>query len=43
MSPTVTANDMPIAVTSFLICDGKIAEMDILADPDRLAELNLQL
>ena len=31
----------PISVMSFTITDGKIAAIDILSDPDRLARLNL--
>ena len=33
----------PFAVVGFTVTDGKIVEIDILADPDRLAELDLDL
>ncbi|MCF2532746.1 RNA polymerase sigma factor SigJ [Yinghuangia soli] len=32
----------PVSVTGFTIVDGRIAEMDILADPDRLARLDFE-
>jgi hypothetical protein len=35
--------DAPIAVMSFTIVGGKIVEMDLLADPVRLRELDLDL
>jgi RNA polymerase sigma factor (sigma-70 family) len=39
---TVTIRDgKPFALTAFTIKDRKIVEMDILADPERLAELDL--
>ncbi|SDH58303.1 RNA polymerase sigma-70 factor, ECF subfamily [Sinosporangium album] len=36
-----TIDDQLISVMSFTISDGKIATIDILSDPDRLAQLNL--
>lgn len=36
-----TVDDEPISVISFTISDGRIAVIDILSDPDRLAQLNL--
>jgi RNA polymerase sigma-70 factor (ECF subfamily) len=37
----VARNGEPIAVMALTVRDGKIAEMDVLADPDRLARLDL--
>ncbi|MGN9840023.1 RNA polymerase sigma factor SigJ [Nonomuraea sp. H19] len=36
-----TIDGQPISVMSFTIADGKIAAIDILSDPDRLAHLDL--
>jgi RNA polymerase sigma factor (sigma-70 family) len=36
-----TIDDRPISVMSFTISDGRIAAIDILSDPDRLAALDL--
>jgi RNA polymerase sigma factor (sigma-70 family) len=36
-----TINGRPISVMNFTIADGKIATIDILSDPDRLAQLDL--
>ena len=33
----------PFSVGGFTIRDGKIVEMDFLADPERLAELDLAI
>ena len=37
----VTVDDRPVAVMAFTIVDGRIAEIDILADPERLGRLDL--
>jgi ketosteroid isomerase-like protein len=36
-----TRNGLPFSVASVIVRNGKIAEMDILADPERLARLDL--
>jgi len=36
-----TLDGRPFAVGGFTIANGKIAEIDILADPERLAQLDL--
>ncbi|WP_055590650.1 sigma-70 family RNA polymerase sigma factor [Peterkaempfera griseoplana] len=36
-----TADGQPVAVLGFTVVDGRIARIDILADPDRLARLDL--
>jgi RNA polymerase sigma-70 factor (ECF subfamily) len=36
-----TIDDKLVSVMSFTVSDGKIATIDILSDPDRLAQLNL--
>lgn len=36
-----TIDDQVLSVMSFTISDGKIAAIDILSDPDRLARLDL--
>ena len=37
----VFAGDRPYAVTGFTVGSGRIVAIDILADPDRLARLDL--
>jgi hypothetical protein len=37
----VVANGEPFSVASFVVRGGLIAEVDILADPDRIAALDL--
>lgn len=37
----VTVNGQPFSVAAFTVVDGRIAEIDILADPERLARLDL--
>jgi RNA polymerase sigma-70 factor (ECF subfamily) len=39
----VTLNETVFSVVSILVRDGKIAEMDFLADPERLASLDLKI
>jgi RNA polymerase sigma factor (sigma-70 family) len=39
----VAPRGRPIAVTGFTVADGKIVEMDVLADPARLRELDLTI
>jgi RNA polymerase sigma-70 factor, ECF subfamily len=36
-----TIGGKPVAVIGFTISRGKIAEIDVIADPDRLLRLNL--
>ena len=36
-----TVNGKPVSVLSFTIADGRVAEIDILADPERLRRLDL--
>lgn len=36
-----TAGGKPMSVMSFTVTDGRIAEIDILSDPERLARLDL--
>ncbi|NED50318.1 RNA polymerase subunit sigma-70, partial [Micromonospora aurantiaca] len=36
-----TIDGTPISVMSFTVADGRIAAIDILADPERLARLDL--
>jgi ketosteroid isomerase-like protein len=38
-----TRDGVPFSVTSVIVREGKIVEMDILADPDRLARLDLAI
>jgi RNA polymerase sigma factor (sigma-70 family) len=38
-----TRNGVVFSIASVIVRDGKIAEMDFLADPDRLARLNLSI
>jgi RNA polymerase sigma-70 factor (ECF subfamily) len=38
-----TRDGVPFSVSSVIVRDGKIVEMDILADPDRLAHLDLAI
>jgi hypothetical protein len=38
-----TENGRPRSVLSFTITDGKIAALDILSDPDRVAQLDLTM
>ncbi|MEO3788256.1 RNA polymerase sigma factor SigJ [Actinocorallia sp. B10E7] len=37
----VTAKDRPLSVMGFTVVDGRIAAIDVIADPDRLARLDL--
>ncbi|MGH3210971.1 MAG: RNA polymerase subunit sigma-70, partial [Trebonia sp.] len=39
----VTADGSPMAVMAFTVVDGHIAEIDSIADPERLAALNLRI
>jgi hypothetical protein len=39
----VAPKGRPIAVMGFTVVEGRIAEMDLLADPARLRELDLDL
>jgi RNA polymerase sigma factor (sigma-70 family) len=39
----VAPRGRPFAVAGFTVADGKIAEIDLLADPDRLRELDLRV
>jgi hypothetical protein len=38
-----TLNGRPFAVGGFMVANGKIVEIDILADPERLAQLDLAI
>jgi RNA polymerase sigma-70 factor (ECF subfamily) len=38
-----TLNGVPFTVAAAIVRDGRIATMDFLADPDRLAQLDLKL
>jgi RNA polymerase sigma factor (sigma-70 family) len=38
----VTAEGRPVSVMAFTVVDGKIVEIDVLADPERLAQLDLR-
>jgi RNA polymerase sigma-70 factor (ECF subfamily) len=41
---TVTLRDgKPFAIAGFTVRNGKVVEMDILADPERLAQVDLTL
>ncbi|WP_327049627.1 hypothetical protein OG320_10565 [Microbispora sp. NBC_01189] len=35
------ANGRPLSVMAFTVTDGRIAAIDVLTDPDRLARLDL--
>ena len=37
----ILAGGQPVAVMSFTVIDGKISQIDALADPDRLRQLDL--
>ncbi|WP_405087345.1 hypothetical protein [Microbispora sp. NBC_01389] len=37
----VVANGRPLSVMAFTVTDGRIAAIDVLTDPDRLARLDL--
>jgi len=37
----VTSDGAPIAVAAFTVADGRVAELNVLADPERLAHLDL--
>jgi len=37
----VVPSERAVAVVGFTVADGRIVEMDVLADPDRLRELDL--
>jgi hypothetical protein len=36
-----TVNDRPVAVMAFTVSGGTIVRIDVMADPERLARLNL--
>jgi RNA polymerase sigma-70 factor (ECF subfamily) len=40
---TTTPRGEPFSVQAFTITDGRIVEIDILADPERLARLDLKV
>jgi len=35
----ITLQGQPLAVMGFTVADGKIVEVDVIADPDRIARL----
>jgi RNA polymerase sigma-70 factor (ECF subfamily) len=37
----VMPRDRPVAVIGFTVVDGKVAELDVLADPERVREVDL--
>jgi hypothetical protein len=39
----VAPRGRPFAVVGFTVTDGKVAEIDLLADPERLRELDLDV
>jgi RNA polymerase sigma-70 factor (ECF subfamily) len=41
MHELVTADRRPVSVWAFIVVDGRIAAIDILGDPARLARLDL--